>query len=87
MNDFSESWGINGIPTVFLIDAEGKPYSTEARGRLDALIPRLLKQARSFFQADKWSIGKRRFLPLPPLGRQFRPAKESGPRRRQQPGF
>jgi thiol-disulfide isomerase/thioredoxin len=42
-NDFSESWEISGIPTVFLIDPEGKLYSTEARGRLDTLIPRLLE--------------------------------------------
>ena len=38
-DEFSESWGISGIPTVFLVDAEGKLYSTEARGRLDTLIP------------------------------------------------
>jgi thiol-disulfide isomerase/thioredoxin len=44
--DFSEFWGISGIPTVFLIDADGKLYSTEARWRLDTLIPRLLKQVR-----------------------------------------
>jgi RNA polymerase sigma factor (sigma-70 family) len=42
VGDFSESWGISDIPTVFLIDAEGKLYSTEARGQLDVLIPRLL---------------------------------------------
>ena len=47
INDFSESWGINGIPTVFLVDAQGKLYSTEARGKLDTLIPRLLKKAGS----------------------------------------
>ena len=46
-NDFSESWGISGIPTVFLIDAEGKLFSTEARGKLDALIPQLLEKAGS----------------------------------------
>jgi RNA polymerase sigma factor (sigma-70 family) len=45
-DDFSEFWGISGIPTVFLIDAEGRLYSTEARGRLETLIPRLLKGAR-----------------------------------------
>ena len=28
-NNFSESWGISGIPTVFIIDTEGKLYSTE----------------------------------------------------------
>jgi hypothetical protein len=44
-NDFSESWGISGIPTVFLIDPEGKLYSTEARGRLDTLIPWLLEKS------------------------------------------
>lgn len=46
IDDFAESWGINLIPTVFLIDAEGKLYSTEARGRLDTLIPRLLERSR-----------------------------------------
>jgi hypothetical protein len=44
-NDFAESWGISGLPAAFLIDAEGKLYSTEARGKLDTLIPRLLKKA------------------------------------------
>ncbi len=40
--DFSESWGITAIPTVFLIDAEGRLFLTNARGELDTLIPRLL---------------------------------------------
>ncbi|MEX1229119.1 MAG: TlpA disulfide reductase family protein [Planctomycetaceae bacterium] len=44
VNDFSEYWGIDGIPTIFLIDPSGNLYSTEARGRLDALIPLLLEQ-------------------------------------------
>jgi len=43
VNDFSESWGIRGIPTVFLVDFEGKLYSTEARGKLETYLPRLLK--------------------------------------------
>jgi thiol-disulfide isomerase/thioredoxin len=46
-NDFSESWGVSGIPTVFLIDTEGKLYSTEARGKLDTLIPPLLEKSRT----------------------------------------
>jgi thiol-disulfide isomerase/thioredoxin len=46
-NDFSESWGIEGIPAVFLIDADGNLYSTEARGRLETLIPRVLKMSKS----------------------------------------
>jgi thiol-disulfide isomerase/thioredoxin len=45
-DDFSESWGINGIPTVFIVDAEGRLYSTEARGRLETLIPRLLTKSK-----------------------------------------
>jgi hypothetical protein len=40
--EFSRDWGIQLIPTVFLVDAEGRLYSTEARGKLDALIPKLL---------------------------------------------
>jgi hypothetical protein len=44
-NDFSESWGISHLPVVFLIDAEGKLYSTEAEGQLDTLIPRLLEKS------------------------------------------
>jgi RNA polymerase sigma factor (sigma-70 family) len=46
-NEFSESWGISLLPTVFLIDAEGKLYSTEAEGELDTLIPLLLEKARA----------------------------------------
>jgi thiol-disulfide isomerase/thioredoxin len=47
--DFSEFWGISGIPTVFVVDTEGKLTSTEARGRLETLIPRLLKESRGAF--------------------------------------
>jgi len=41
-SDFSSSWGIDSIPRVFLIDADGKLSSTEARGQLEKLIPDLL---------------------------------------------
>jgi thiol-disulfide isomerase/thioredoxin len=41
---FSSSCGIQAIPTVFVIDAEGNLYSTEAHGRLDDMIPWLLKK-------------------------------------------
>src|SRR5262249_28510404 len=41
---FSMSWGINSIPRVFILDAEGKLHSTEARGKLETLIPELLKE-------------------------------------------
>jgi thiol-disulfide isomerase/thioredoxin len=43
-SEFSSSWGINSIPCVFVVDAEGKLHSTEARGKLEQLIPALLKK-------------------------------------------
>jgi thiol-disulfide isomerase/thioredoxin len=42
---FSVSWGINAIPALFVIDTEGKLYSTEARRKLDTMIPALLSKA------------------------------------------
>jgi thiol-disulfide isomerase/thioredoxin/vacuolar-type H+-ATPase subunit D/Vma8 len=42
--DFSSSWGVNSIPCVFVVDTEGKLYSVEARGKLDEMIPELLKK-------------------------------------------
>ena len=42
-SEFSSSWGINSIPTMFVIDAEGKLYSTTARGQLETILPKLLK--------------------------------------------
>lgn len=44
-SEFSKSWGISSIPAVFIVDAEGKLHSTEARGQLEDLIPQLLKKA------------------------------------------
>ena len=41
-SEFSQKWGINGIPTVFIVDADGNLYFVNARGRLDTLIPELL---------------------------------------------
>ncbi len=42
--DFSKSWGVNSIPCVFVVDTEGKLYSVEARGKLEEIIPELLKK-------------------------------------------
>jgi len=39
---FSTSWGALPIPTVFVIDATGRLYSSDARHDLDDLIPKLL---------------------------------------------
>ena len=44
-SEFSSSWGINSIPCVFMVDADGKLYSVEARGKLEEMIPELLKKS------------------------------------------
>jgi thiol-disulfide isomerase/thioredoxin len=41
---FSMSWGINSIPALFVVDAEGNLHSTSARGQLETMIPELIKQ-------------------------------------------
>jgi len=46
-SEFSKGWGINAIPCVFIVDADGNLYSTEARGKLETLIPELLKKAKN----------------------------------------
>lgn len=43
-SEFSKGWGINSIPAVFVVDADGKLYSIEARGKLEKLIPELLEK-------------------------------------------
>lgn len=43
-SEFSSSWGINSIPAIFVIDAEGKLHSTNARGKLEQLLPELIKK-------------------------------------------
>ncbi|HEY2585392.1 MAG TPA: redoxin family protein [Tepidisphaeraceae bacterium] len=43
-SEFSKSWGINAIPCVFIVDADGKLASVKARGQLEVLIPKLLAQ-------------------------------------------
>jgi hypothetical protein len=45
VSDFAKSWGINTLPTVFVIDADGKLYSTEAQGELETMIPRRLEKS------------------------------------------
>lgn len=41
-SEFSSAWGINSIPSMFIIDRKGNLHSTQARGKLDTLIPELL---------------------------------------------
>jgi thiol-disulfide isomerase/thioredoxin len=45
-SDFSSGLGINAIPQVFLIDAEGKLADIEARGRLETLLPEYIAKAK-----------------------------------------
>jgi thiol-disulfide isomerase/thioredoxin len=40
---FSSSWGIQSIPTVFLVGPDGNLVSAQARGQLEQLVPSLLK--------------------------------------------
>ncbi len=56
--DFSKSWGINSIPTMFLVDQEGKLVSVEARGRLETLIPELLKKKEAVTGAGAGAGGQ-----------------------------
>ena len=39
---FSSGWGVNSIPCVFVVDAAGNLYSTEARGHVAKIISTLL---------------------------------------------
>jgi thiol-disulfide isomerase/thioredoxin len=41
-SEFSSKWGIDSIPCVFILDADGKLFSVTARGQLEDLIPKLL---------------------------------------------
>jgi thiol-disulfide isomerase/thioredoxin len=43
-SEFSSAWGVDAIPAVFVVDQQGKLASINARGRLDEIIPGLLKK-------------------------------------------
>ncbi len=43
-SEFSKGLGITAIPRVFVVDQNGKLYSVSARGKLDTMIPELLKK-------------------------------------------
>ena len=42
--DFATSWGVTQIPTMFLVDQDGKLVSIDAGGKLETLLPKLLKK-------------------------------------------
>jgi thiol-disulfide isomerase/thioredoxin len=43
-SEFSKSWGINGIPCMFIVDQDGKLVTVEGREKIEKLIPELLKK-------------------------------------------
>ncbi|MBK7405680.1 MAG: TlpA family protein disulfide reductase [Phycisphaerales bacterium] len=43
-SEFSTGWGVNSIPCLFVVDASGNLYSTEARGKLEEILPELIKR-------------------------------------------
>lgn len=43
-SEFSKSWGVSSIPRVFIVDADGKLFNTNARGKLEELAEYLLNK-------------------------------------------
>jgi thiol-disulfide isomerase/thioredoxin len=44
-SDFSSEWGVYAIPAVFVLDQQGKVVNTDASGKLETILPPLLKAA------------------------------------------
>lgn len=40
---FADRWGVRAIPAIFVIDTDGNVASSQANGKLDELIPKMLK--------------------------------------------
>ena len=45
-SEFSKSWGINSIPALFVVDADGNLFSINGRGKLEEMLPALLKKVK-----------------------------------------
>jgi thiol-disulfide isomerase/thioredoxin len=43
-SEFSSKWGINAIPCVFVIGPDGNIVTTEARGKLEEILPEQIKK-------------------------------------------
>ncbi len=41
-SEFSSGWGINSIPALFVVDANGNLASNSARGKLEQIVPELI---------------------------------------------
>jgi thiol-disulfide isomerase/thioredoxin len=46
-SEFSKGWGINSIPCVFIVDQDGNLFSTEGRGKIDKIVPKLLEKSKA----------------------------------------
>ncbi len=57
-SEFSKSWGINGIPCMFIVDQEGKLVTVEGREQIEKLIPELLKKKEAPSGAGAGAGGK-----------------------------
>jgi thiol-disulfide isomerase/thioredoxin len=44
LGGFSQSWGIQSIPAVFVVDSDGNLYSGDAQGKLDMIIDELIHE-------------------------------------------
>jgi thiol-disulfide isomerase/thioredoxin len=54
---FSSSWKIDSIPRVFVVDPQGKLYSVDARGKLETIIPELLKRRLAATPSGSAAVG------------------------------
>ncbi|HVX85092.1 MAG TPA: TlpA disulfide reductase family protein [Phycisphaerae bacterium] len=43
-SDFSKGWGIDSVPTIFVVDKKGNLASVSGEGKLEELIPKLLAE-------------------------------------------
>ncbi len=58
-SDFSKGWGINSIPAVFIVDADGNLYSVKARGKLADAHPRAAQEGQDQPRRRRPLIGPR----------------------------
>jgi len=65
-SELSKGWGITAIPRVFVVDQDGKLYSVTARGKLDTIIPELLKQRSAAKEEKRIRSGSQGFSAMNP---------------------
>jgi thiol-disulfide isomerase/thioredoxin len=45
-SEFSSTWGVFAVPTVFVLDRRGVIVSTDARGKLEDILPKVLERSQ-----------------------------------------